>query len=397
MHEVRVRSPNTLRTVTRGVSVFVTIVALFGGCSTDDATKAPEISTLEQGFCSDSCAQPCEADKDCDTAAGELCCDLGSDGKACTDAAACPRQCTSDERCDQTNGEACLRVTLESSSLVCTAPARSIQLCDGDGDCKTEGDVCCQAYNEPLCLPGKRCPRTCQASSDCNTQLGEICCTSLPILDRTLKSGGICTTPRLQACPTACQQSSDCNTKAGELCCNGLCDTACQQECSSSNECTGQICCKTLAMHSALLNGGRRPGYDVPTNGSTNDPEPDDSSGDVCLERGFYGDGTCDAFCALPDPDCLDTLNSDVLMARCIALITRLNASDCGYTLDASGECGHTMQLVMISGCVVHWERAMSCAESVDGVDVCNSALCQNESAPLLGCIDGYCATNECP
>jgi hypothetical protein len=207
------------------------------------------------------------------------------------------------------SGEACLRVTLESSARVCTAPAQSIQLCNADGDCKTDGDVCCEAYKEPLCLPADRCPRTCQASSGCNTQLGEVCCTSLPTADTTLKAGGVCITPRLQPCPTACDDSSDCNTKAGELCCNGLCDTSCQQECSESSECTGQICCKTRAARSALLGGGRRPGYDVATSGGGSGENAGsigggDSSTDVCVERNFYDDGTCDLFCALPDPDC---------------------------------------------------------------------------------------------
>jgi hypothetical protein len=172
---------------------------------------------------------------------------------------------------------------------------KSIHVCKADSDCKNTGEVCCTAYTEPACVPAGRCPKGCQSATDCKTEVGEVCCASLPQVDKTLK-GPVCVIPKLVACPTQCMKSSDCDTKAGELCCDGLCSTSCRQTCTSSSDCSGQLCCKTRAAHSPLAGDLRQPGY--PLNGSGG------PGTDVCADNRFYGDGKCDRFCALPDPDC---------------------------------------------------------------------------------------------
>jgi|GEM_PF-1197818 len=237
--------------------------AWWAGCSKSSETSAPLPNELEQGLCADKCIKACNADSDCNAVDGELCCDFGSDGKACTEAKECPRQCTNDARCDTANGQACVRTKLETPINVCEEPSKGLRLCGADSDCKEIGDVCCASYKEPLCLPANRCPKTCSNSSACNNAAGEICCTSLPTLDTTLVPGGICVVPTQVSCPTACTQSSDCKTGQGELCCNGLCDKSCQKPCGNSAECNGQVCCKTKATRSPFVRDSKKPGYEV--------------------------------------------------------------------------------------------------------------------------------------
>ncbi|HEX2678093.1 MAG TPA: hypothetical protein VHM19_15670, partial [Polyangiales bacterium] len=175
------------------VSMFV--VSCGGGGGGGVGSAAGSESTLATGLCADTCPKPCATDNDCMTANGELCCDFGADGKACTDAKACPRQCESDSKCDTFHGEACVRVTLESSLEVCAEPSQGLALCKADGDCKGSGDVCCTAYDEPVCLPANLCPKSCATSSECQTGSGELCCTTLAQVDTTLKAGGLCVAP----------------------------------------------------------------------------------------------------------------------------------------------------------------------------------------------------------
>jgi hypothetical protein len=242
-------------------------------CNGDSGAGQPgsasgSANTLDKGFCADTCPKPCGQDNDCMTSSGELCCDFGSDGKACVAARDCPRKCQSDTKCDTVQGEACVRVTLESSDKFCADATLGLQLCKKDGDCSGKGEVCCGAYKEPVCVAASSCPKSCAASRDCNTGSGEICCDTLPKLDKTLKTGGLCVAPSDLSCPKACKQSSDCNTKQGELCCDGFCSDSCEHACKVSSDCSGQICCKTRAALSPLANGIRRPGYLVTGNSS---------------------------------------------------------------------------------------------------------------------------------
>jgi hypothetical protein len=240
--------------------VAIVLVAVLAACSGGSSSSVNE---LARGICADKCIKACNADSDCDLASGELCCDYGGDGKACSSAKDCPRQCTADNTCDTAHGEACVRETLATPLLVCDQPQDGLRLCQADKDCVTAGDVCCKAYNEPLCLPANRCPKTCTNSNTCNTALGEICCTSMPVVDPTLVAGGICISPSNVACPKTCAKSTDCNTAGGEICCNGLCSTSCVQSCSTSADCTAQVCCKTRAAQSPFVHKARKPGYVV--------------------------------------------------------------------------------------------------------------------------------------
>lgn len=241
----------------------VMLVAALAACSSNDNSGSSSVNELAEGVCADKCIQPCDVDSECDVANGQLCCDYGNDGKACSDAKDCPRQCTSDSKCDTTQGEACVRESLATTISTCDKPANALHLCQADTDCTGGGDVCCMAYNEPLCLPANRCPKACTSSSTCNTALGEVCCTSLPTIDTTLVSSGICVAPSTAICPKVCSKSSDCNTGAGELCCNGLCNKSCVQTCASHSDCNGQVCCKAKATRSPFVSEARKPGYDV--------------------------------------------------------------------------------------------------------------------------------------
>jgi hypothetical protein len=202
-----------------------------------------------EGLCEATCAKTCGSDSDCNTSQGELCCDYGQAGKACSPAAQCPIACTDDSKCDPTKGQACERVDLSLSEKYCTTPSNGLQLCSLDSDCTTAGDVCCGNYDQPFCLPASDCPKPCSKGTDCNTTNGEICCTSIPMIESHITAAGLCLNPTYTACPTTCTQSTDCNTAANEICCNGVCSTTCAKTCKSSSDCNQQICCK-----SALVN-----------------------------------------------------------------------------------------------------------------------------------------------
>ncbi len=202
-----------------------------------------------EGLCEATCAKTCGSDSDCNTSQGELCCDYGQAGKACSPAAQCPISCTDDSKCDSTKGQACERVDLSLSGKYCTTPSNGLQLCSLDSDCTTVGDVCCGNYDQPFCLPPSDCPKACASSSECNTANSEVCCTSIPMIEPHINASGLCLNPAYAACPTTCTQSTDCNTAGNEICCNGVCSTTCAKTCKSSSDCNQQICCK-----SALVN-----------------------------------------------------------------------------------------------------------------------------------------------
>jgi hypothetical protein len=217
------------------------------GCKSSKTTPT-NVLPAGTGICQDTCAKTCSADSDCDTSTGELCCDYGTAGKACSQAAQCPIMCTDDSKCDPTKGQACERVDLSLPGMYCTTPADAIQLCAVDTDCAT-GDVCCGIYDQPFCLPPSECPKTCGTSNDCNTANGEICCTSVSTVEPAITASGLCLNPTYSPCPKPCSQSTDCNTANGEICCDGICSTTCQKTCKESSDCNQQICCK-----SALVN-----------------------------------------------------------------------------------------------------------------------------------------------
>lgn len=283
-------------------------------CSGGDPSDREATNLADKGLCANSCPKPCSQDNDCETAAGQLCCDYGEVGQACVAAAACPRFCEADPECETQAGEACLRTTLLSSDKVCTSPDEALKLCAGDGDC-TEGDKCCTIYQEPFCLPPELCPKSCGKSAECDTGMGEVCCTTVGVNDPTLSVKGLCLHPDKFTCPAACTTSADCDNKAGELCCNAVCSTSCPKECSSSSECTNQLCCKTRAVDSPWLSGKQTPVYPSGGIAPPNQPNPGTAcpgyagsdqccvAGDPC---GRAGNGLCDCYgmCAWDSGDC---------------------------------------------------------------------------------------------
>ncbi len=233
------------------------------GCSSGSSTSANG-TPAGAGHCDDKCLKACGSDSDCDPSKSELCCDFGANGKACTDASVCPRFCASDSKCDAANGEACLRTTLASSQSVCADPSKdnALKLCSTDKDC-TADTLCCTIYKESVCLKADKCPKGCSASADCNTKIGEVCCTTLKLQDPTLAAAGLCVDPAQVECPKACAMSSDCDTKSGELCCDGLCSKDCVKSCKTSSDCSGQICCTAAAENSPWVQKTKDPGYPV--------------------------------------------------------------------------------------------------------------------------------------
>jgi hypothetical protein len=238
--------------------VAVVAALAWAGCKNQKST------TSDLGICADTCPKECNQDNDCDVTRGELCCDHGGLGKICQSAASCPRFCTADSQCQTTMSEACVRYTLDDQSRICDLPKNGIAICKTDASCQT-GEKCCSIYSEPVCLPVNLCPKTCGTSSECNTSQGEICCTTLNALDKTLTARGLCIDPAAVACPRLCTQSSTCRTQDGEVCCNGVCSTSCAAKtCHTSNDCSAQICCKVAAAQAS----GRPAGVPVPATGA---------------------------------------------------------------------------------------------------------------------------------
>ena len=242
----------------------------FGGCvveevvDDDDDTRRPSAggggSAPAQGVCMDACPKGCAIDDDCDLSSGELCCDYGEHGKACAPAAGCPRFCAADAECNTGEGEACLRTNLFSPQAVCTQPEVGLRFCQANDTCGT-GESCCWAYNEPICLPTYACPQSCTQSAECNTVTGEVCCTTIGLIDESIGAPGICTYPNSSLCPRACAQSSECRTDLGEVCCEGVCATSCANTCNESSECVEQVCCKSPVVQSPWHGAAKTPGY----------------------------------------------------------------------------------------------------------------------------------------
>ena len=201
-------------------------------------------SQAGKGLCQGTCDRDCTSDQDCDMANGQMCCDFGAAGKACIAAPQCPIRCTSDTACDTTAGKACVLVDIAQTDKTCTAPGGAVQLCAVDSECKA-GNICCALYDRPYCLPPAKCPKACIQSTDCDTVSGEICCTTVRLVEDHVKAAGLCLNPGYATCPKACAQSADCNTTSGEVCCNGMCSKSCPRTCNVSTDCSGQICCKS--------------------------------------------------------------------------------------------------------------------------------------------------------
>ena len=211
--------------------------------------KGGTSGTNGDGTCQPTCAKTCATDNDCETAQGELCCDYGAPGKACTVAVLCPRRCEDDSSCTTNQGEACLSTSL-ASPKECVASGGGLRTCTDDSDC-TSAEVCCGIYNQAICVPTGYCPASCEASSDCNTAQGETCCTSVRAVEPNLAVDGLCLNPTYGGqCPKTCKSSSECSTASGEICCNGLCDYSCPKSCKQSSDCTSndaRICCTSAS------------------------------------------------------------------------------------------------------------------------------------------------------
>jgi hypothetical protein len=239
-----------------------------GGKKDKEGSDGGSTSELAAGgFCADTCPKECQGDTECDTADGELCCNFGDNGQICMPAAMCPRFCDDDVQCDTDVGEACVRPTLAIKEKVCAQPKVSVRTCSDENGCDTgNGETCCDIYNEAICLPAYLCPKACSSSNECDTQGGQVCCKTLSQADPTLRSVGLCVDPDRVPCPKICSASGDCDTGQGELCCNGFCSTSCAKKCETSNECSGQICCKALASKSPLFSDGlKSAGYEACT------------------------------------------------------------------------------------------------------------------------------------
>jgi hypothetical protein len=205
----------------------------------------PRVPVLDSntGYCQDTCARTCTSDNECETSVGDLCCDLGEAGRVCMAAKECPRQCAADSNCATSSGEACLRIDLSTQESVCTQPDHAVQFCKQDSECG-DGLACCKNYEEGICLPPSRCPHACKASDECNTAIGDVCCTTMRVLEPHLAVDGLCINPSRLDCPRTCERSTDCATGDGEICCEGVCSTSCRTQCTQSSDCAGQLCCK---------------------------------------------------------------------------------------------------------------------------------------------------------
>jgi hypothetical protein len=224
------------------VAFAITAIGIVVACSSDN--KNNNTAFAGQGLCMSTCAKPCSGDQECNTNLGELCCDYGNGGKICQNAKACPKFCENDSTCETSTGQACVRRSLTNEKMVCAPAATGLKLCQADGDCALLGQICCQIYNQAICMPANRCPKGCTTSTDCQTSTGEICCTSANTLEPSLRVPGVCLNPAYEPCPKPCSTSQDCATTS-QLCCNGVCASTCPKQCQENTDCTGQICCKT--------------------------------------------------------------------------------------------------------------------------------------------------------
>ncbi len=322
------------------------------GCS-GGSPSTTSSNELVAGVCADTCLKACSVDGDCDSSTGEVCCDYGDDGNACVPAIECPRFCSADDDCESSDGEACLRTVATTAQRECTAPSNAIVSCSKDSQCDVDaGEKCCTIYDSPMCLAAELCPSSCSENDDCNSAAGEVCCTSFAATDSALKVDGLCVNPDEEPCPTTCNTSSDCNTSEGEVCCNGTCSTTCEKSCNSSDECPGQVCCKTRAVTSPFRTRPV-PGYQV-SSGSVSD----DTGGTTALET------ACEQYCAtLLDTDCEP--GSDCI-ANCVSDVSDLTTTGCETEGTAYVDCIRLSLedcAVPEDSCLDEYDTLVSCGE----------------------------------
>jgi hypothetical protein len=141
-------------------------------------------------------------------------------------------------------GQACERVSLSSSVTICEQASAGLKTCKVDTDCPGNNEVCCTIYNTGLCTAANECPKACAPnnSSACNTQAGEVCCTTANKVDPSVTAPGLCLNPQYAPCPKPCATDSQC-ASTNQLCCNGICSATCPKACNVSSDCDQQICC----------------------------------------------------------------------------------------------------------------------------------------------------------
>src|SRR5260370_13900795 len=139
-------------------------------------------------------------------------------------------------------GQGCvIRSLAPMAQKVCEPAAQGIKLCQADSDCSGSSTKCCTIYKTPICTAANDCPTACASDAACNTANGEICCTSVAVLETNLSAQGLCLNPTATPCPKACTQSSDCNGSATTpLCCGGFCPPPRPNSCQHSSACPGQ-------------------------------------------------------------------------------------------------------------------------------------------------------------
>jgi len=230
-------------------------------CGDSKTSKGSNDDGSQGGICAPTCPKACQADSDCDTSRGDMCCGFGDEGKACVPAKQCPRFCGSDKDCDTSSGEGCVRTTLLSTRTICADPQSAVRPCLDDSSCDTaRGEKCCTNYEEPICLPAGSCPNSCTASTECDTRNEEVCCSTFSAVDPTLAASGLCVRPSVVACPKTCTASADCDTVNGQICCDGVCAYTCRKACNTSNDCRNEICCTAKVASSPWYGGTAAPG-----------------------------------------------------------------------------------------------------------------------------------------
>jgi len=186
-----------------------------------------------------------------------MCCNFGDGATACTEPQECPRFCGADDECNTDNGEACCEVSLASDRKVCSKPQSCVGFCSKNADCG-ENEVCCTTYEKAICVAPGECPVECGASTDCQTEDGQVCCKNLDEgLAAVLSVSAVCY-PKGKTCWQKCTTSNDCDTDSGEICCDGTCAQNCQKKCEKNQDCdmgSGQLCCQNAVVESPWWSG----------------------------------------------------------------------------------------------------------------------------------------------
>jgi len=208
----------------------------------------------------------CSSDNDC--SGSDLCCDLGARGSYCMDGARCrmamsgrnPSMCTMDSDCDSNAGETCCNTTrglfcLERQTCAGLQGGNNTQadggtstspmMCRMDGDCDSSaGETCCRTDRGLYCLDRQSCadaqggntqtdggtttgPMMCMMDTDCTVR-GEVCCDlgargSYCLAGarcRAAMGGGTGTSDGGNTtAPMMCMMDTDCTVR-GEVCCD---------------------------------------------------------------------------------------------------------------------------------------------------------------------------------